>query len=144
MGPKPTVEIKHPTDEQLRLIYIFSNKNLLSVNFELVLYFCKEEFCPSPKSVMTTLIKILKLSSVEHILRFLHSSYDVSLTRQIICVRKFSTAMAPLLRQSSLIPYKRNIPGTGEVMKLYVSLGPKETKSICSMLDPERFPYIVT
>ena len=42
MEPKPTVEIKHPTDEQLRLIYIFRNKNLLSVNFELVLYFCKK------------------------------------------------------------------------------------------------------
>ena len=144
MAPKPTVEIKHPTDELLRLIYIFSNKNLLSVNFELVLYFCQEENCPSPKSVMTTLIKILKLSTVEHILRFLHSSYDVSLTRQIISVRRFSITMAPLLRQSSLIQYKRNIPGTGELMKLYVSLGPKETKSICLMLDPGRFPYIVT
>ena len=40
--------------------------------------------------------------------------------------------------------YKRNIPGKGEPMKLYVSSGPKETKHICLMLDPERFPYIVT
>ena len=73
--------------------YIFSNKNLLSVNFELVLYFCKEEFCPSPKSVMTTLIKILKFSTVDETLRFLHSLYDVSLIWQTIPVRKFSIAM---------------------------------------------------
>lgn len=114
------MEIKHPTDEQLRLIYIFSNKNFLSANFELVLYFCQEEFCPSPKSVMTTLIKILNLYTVDHILRFLHSSY-VFLLWLIISVRKFSIAMAPLLRQPSLIPYKRNIQGTGEPMKLYVN-----------------------
>ena len=49
-----------------------------------------------------------------------------------------------LIRQLSLIPNKRNIPGWGELMKLYVLSGPKETKHICLMLDPERFPYIVT
>ena len=139
--PKPTVEIKHPTNKQLRLIYIFRNKNLLSVNFELVLYFCKEEFCPSPKSAMTTLIKILKLFTVDHILPFLHTSY-VFLLWQIISVRKFSIAMAPLLRQPSLIPYKQNIPRTGEPVKLHVSLGPKKTKRIFLMLDPERFPRV--
>ena len=99
----------------------------------------KKQFCQSKKSIMTTLIKLSNQT-----LRFLHSSYDVSLTRQIISFRKFSIAMAPLLRQPSLIPYKRNIPGWGEPMKLYVLSGPKETKRICLMLDPERFPYIVT
>ena len=94
----------------------------------------KKQFCQSQKSTMTTLIKLSNQT-----LRFLHSSYDVSLTRQIISFRKFSIAMAPLLRQPSLIPYKRNIPGWSAPMKLYVLSGPKETKRICLMLDPERF-----
>ena len=29
-------------------------------------------------------------------------------------------------------------------MKLYFSPGPKQTKRTCWMMDPERFPYIVT